>query len=202
MLIGYARVSKSDDTQVLDLQIDELLAAGVKEENIYTDKVSGIKDDRVGLANCLKALRENDILVVWKLDRLGRSLKHLISTIDNLNNRNVGFKVLSGQGINLDTSTPSGKMIFSIFGAFAEFERDLIRERTIAGLNAARARGRKGGRKFQLTKAQVRLAQVAMQNRDTSVAVLSKELGITRQTLYRYVGPNGELREFGKRVLK
>ena len=93
-------------------------------------------------------------------------------------------------------------MIFSIFGAFAEFERDLIRERTIAGLNAARARGRKGGRKFQLTKAQVRLAQVAMQNRDTSVAVLSKELGITRQTLYRYVGPNGELREFGKRVLK
>lgn len=202
MLIGYARVSKSDDTQVLDLQIDELLAAGVKEENIYTDKVSGIKDDRVGLENCLKALRENDILVVWKLDRLGRSLKHLISTIDNLNNRNVQFKVLSGQGINLDTSTPSGKMIFSIFGAFAEFERDLIRERTIAGLNAARARGRKGGRKFQLTKAQVRLAQVAMQNRDTSVAVLSKELGITRQTLYRYVGPNGELREFGKRVLK
>ena len=93
------------------------------------------------------------------------------------------------------------KMIFAIFGAFAEFERDLIRERTIAGLKAARARGRKGGRKFQLTKAQVRLAQVAMQNRDTSVTELCKELGITRPTLYRYVAPNGELREFGKKVL-
>jgi len=93
-------------------------------------------------------------------------------------------------------------MIFAIFGVFAEFERDLIRERTIAGLKAARARGRKGGRKFQLTKAQVRLAQVAMQNRDTSVTQLCKELGITRPTLYRYTGPNGELRDFGKRVLE
>jgi DNA invertase Pin-like site-specific DNA recombinase len=110
--------------------------------------------------------------------------------------------VFTGEGINIDTTTPSGKMIFSIFGAFAEFERGLIRERTLAGLKAARARGRKGGRKFQLTKAQVRLAQAAMQNRDTSVGELCKELGITRPTLYRYVGPNGELREFGNRVLE
>jgi len=201
MIIGYARISKADDSQVLDLQIDELIESGLDKDNIYTDKISGIKDKRPGLESCLKALRKNDTLVVWKLDRLGRNLKHLITTIDDLNQRGVGFKVLTGEGINIDTTTAAGKMIFSIFGAFAEFERELIRERTLAGLKAARARGRKGGRKFQLTKAQVRLAQVAMKNRDTSVGELCKELGITRPTLYRYVGPNGELREFGNKVL-
>jgi len=201
MLIGYARVSKSDETQVLDLQIDALIEAGVEKEQIYLDRASGVKEDRVGLENCLKALRGNDTLVVWKLDRLGRNLKHLVATVDDLAKRNIGFRVLSGQGVNIDTTTPSGKMVFSIFAALAEFERELIRERTLAGLKAARARGRKGGRKFQLTKAQVRLAQVAMENRDTSVTELCKELGITRPTLYRYVGPNGELREFGKKVL-
>jgi len=197
MLIGYARISKADDSQVLDLQIDALIESGIDKENIYTDKISGVKDKRPGLESCLKALRKDDTLVVWKLDRLGRSLKHLITTIDDLNQRGVGFRVLTGEGINIDTTTAAGKMIFSIFGAFAEFERELIRERTLAGLKAARARGRKGGRKFQLTKAQVRLAQAAMQNRDTSVGELCKELGITRPTLYRYVGPNGELRDFG-----
>ncbi len=201
MLIGYARISKVDDSQVLDLQIDALIEAGVDENNIYTDKISGVKDHRPGLENCLKALRKNDILVVWKLDRLGRSLKHLISIVDDLNHREIEFKVLSEEGINIDTTTPAGKMIFSIFGAFSEFERELIRERTLAGLKAARARGRTGGRKFQLTKAQVRLAQVAMKNRDSSVSELCEELNITRSTLYRYVAPNGELREFGERVL-
>ena len=201
MQIGYARISKADDSQVLDLQIDALIQTGIHKENIYTDKISGVKDDRPGLENCLKALRKDDVLVVWKLDRLGRSLKHLISIIDDLNQRSIGFKVLTGEGVNLDTTTPAGKMVFSIFGAFAEFERELIRERTIAGLNAARARGKKGGRKFQLTKSQVRLAQVAMKNRDTSVTELCRELGITRPTLYRYVDPVGELREFGKKVL-
>ncbi|SFV65499.1 Resolvase/integrase [hydrothermal vent metagenome] len=201
MLIGYARVSKSDGSQILDLQIDALIETGVQKENIYSDKASGTKEDRPGLEHCLKALRADDILVVWKLDRLGRNLKHLISIVDDLTQRKVGFKVLSGQGVNIDTTTPSGRMVFSIFAALSEFERELNRERTIAGLQAARARGRKGGRKFQLTKAQVRLAQASMKNRDTSVSELCKELGITRPTLYRYVGPNGELREFGKKVL-
>lgn len=201
MLIGYARVSKADDSQVLDLQIDALVNYGVKKENIYTDKISGVKDDRPGLENCLRALRKGDVLVVWKLDRLGRSLKHLIEIIDDLNKREIGFKVLTGEGAHIDTTTPAGKMIFSIFAAFAEFERELIRERTIAGLKAARARGRKGGRKFQLSKAQVRLAQAAMKNRDTSVRELCKELNITRATLYKYVDPQGNLREYGKRVL-
>ena len=175
---------------------------GVKKENIYSDKASGIKEDRLGLESCLKALREDDILVVWKLDRLGRSLKHLISIVDDLSKRKIGFKVLSGQGVNIDTTTSAGRMVFSIFAALSEFERELNRERTIAGLASARARGRKGGRKFQLTKAQVRLAQASMKNRDTSVSELCKELGITRPTLYRYVDPLGGLREFGKKVLK
>jgi len=201
MLIGYARISKSNGNQVLDLQIDALKDAGVNENNIYIDKISGSKDERPGLENCLKALRKDDTLVVYKLDRLGRNLKHLIQTVENLTQRKVGFKVLSGQGVNIDTTTPAGKMVFSIFGALAEFEKELIRERTMAGLKAARARGRKGGRKFKLTKAKVRLAQVAMKNRDTSVLELCKELGITRPTLYKYVGPNGELRDFGEKIL-
>ena len=201
MLLGYARVSKADNSQVLDLQIDSLINANIYKESIYTDKISGVKDERPGLENCLKALRKGDTLIVWKLDRLGRNLKHLISIIDDLNKKDIEFKVLTGQGASIDTTTPAGKMIFSIFGAFAEFERELIRERTIAGLKAARARGRKGGRKFQLSKAQVRLAQIAMKNRDTSVANLANELDVTRATLYRYVSPNGELREFGKKVL-
>ncbi len=202
MLIGYARVSKADNSQVLDLQIDALTNAGLNEENIYTDKISGSKDERPGLENCLKALRENDVLVVYKLDRLGRNLKHLIQTVEDLTNRKIGFKVLSGQGVNIDTTTPAGKMIFSIFGALAEFERELIRERTIAGIQAARARGRMGGRKFVLSKAQIRLAQAAMINRDTSVSELCKELKITRACLYQYISPTGELRDNAVRVME
>jgi DNA invertase Pin-like site-specific DNA recombinase len=201
MLIGYARVSKTDGSQVLDLQKDALRAAGVKTKQMYADCASGHREDRPGLTACLKALRKKDVLVVWKLDRLGRDLKHLITTVQDLADRGIGFKVLSGQGANLDTTTASGKLVFGIFAALAEFERELIRERTQAGLQAARARGRKGGRKFELSKAQVRLAQAAMRNRDTTVSALCEELGITRVTLYRYVSPTGTLREHGKQVL-
>ena len=201
MLIGYARISKSDGTQVLDLQRDALLAAGVPPEHLYHDEASGQRADRHGLAACLKALRKDDVLVVWKLDRLGRDLRHLVNTVQELADRGIGFKVIAGQGIEIDTTTASGKLVFGIFAALAEFERELIRERTKAGLAAARSRGRKGGRKFELTKAQIRLAQAAMGNRDTKVSDLCEELSITRTTLYRYVGPNGELRANGKRVL-
>ena len=202
MLIGYARVSKSDGSQSLDLQMDALISAGILPDNIYYDKVSGQKEQRPGLDSCLKALRQGDTLIVWKLDRLGRSLKHLIDIIQDLTNRKIGFKVLTGHGANIDTTTANGKLIFGIFASLAEFERELIRERTMAGLAAARARGRKGGRKFQLTKAKVRLAQIAMKNRETKIPELCKELGgITKQTLYRYVSPSGELREYGKKIL-
>jgi len=201
MLIGYARISKADGIQVLNLQWDALTNVGVLPEHIYQDDVSGKKDQRPGLDACLKALRKDDVLVVWKLDRLGRNLRHLINTVHDLAERDVGFKVLTGQGAKIDTTTPSGRLVFGIFASLAEFERELIRERTRAGLASARARGRKGGRKYDLTKAQVRLAQSAMSKRDTSVTELCDELGIARTTLYRYVGPNGELREHGRRVL-
>jgi DNA invertase Pin-like site-specific DNA recombinase len=201
MRIGYARISKTDGSQALDLQIDALVKSGVIPNHIYSDKASGKKDDRPGLANCLKALRKGDILVVWKLDRLGRNLRHLVNTVQDLSERNVGFKVLTGKGANIDTTTADGKLVFGIFAALAEFERELIRERTKAGLASARARGRSGGRKFALTKAQVRLAQAAMGKKETVVSRLCDELGITRATLYRYIGPKGQLREYGKRVL-
>jgi DNA invertase Pin-like site-specific DNA recombinase len=163
--------------------------------------VSGKKDRRPGLDACLKALRKGDVLVVWKLDRLGRDLRHLVNTVQDLADRGIGFRVLAGQGAEIDTTTPSGKLIFDIFASLAEFERELTRERTRAGLAAARARGRKGGRKYELTKAQVRLAQAAMSKRDTSVTELCDELGIARTTLYRYIGPNGELRDHGEKVI-
>ena len=201
MLIGYARVSKTDGSQVLDLQQDALSEAGLGADAIYTDEASGKRNDRPGLQACLKALRAGDTLVVWKLDRLGRDLKHLVNTVHDLAERGVGFRVLSGQGANIDTTTASGKLVFGIFAALAEFERELIRERTLAGLQAACARGRKGGRKFSLSKAQVRLAQAAMRNRDTKVSEICEELGVMRVTLYRYVGPEGELRNHGKQVL-
>lgn len=201
MLIGYARVSKADGSQSLDLQRDALVAAGVGEDQIYSDRASGKTDARPGLEACLKALRDGDVLVIWKLDRMGRSLHHLVKTVTGLSERGVGLKVLTGQGAQIDTTTAHGRLSFGIFASLAEFESELIRERTMAGLAAARARGRKGGRKFALTKAQLRMAQAAMANRDTSVSELCRELKIRPVTLYRYVDPEGNLRENGKRLL-
>lgn len=201
MFIGYARVSKTDGSQVTDLQRDALMAAGVEPAHLYQDAASGKRDDRPGLTACLKALRPGDVLLVWKLDRLGRDLRHLVNTVQDLADRGIGFKVLAGQGANIDTTTAGGKLVFGIFAALAEFERELIRERTKAGLASARARGRQGGRRFALTKAQVRLAQAAMGQRETWVSELCTELGISRTALYRYVSPDGALRENGKRLL-
>ena len=138
MLIGYARVSKADGSQSLDLQRDVLIEAGVKKGQIYSDLASGIKDDRTGLEACLKALREGDVLVVWRLDRMGRNLHHLVRTVSMLSERGVGLKVLTGQGTLIDTTTAAGHLSFGIFAALAEFERELIRERTMAGLKSAR----------------------------------------------------------------
>lgn len=199
-LVGYVRVSKADGSQVVDLQRDAILEAGVSPEMIYEDYASGKNEKRPGLEGCLKALRTGDTLVVWKLDRLGRSLQHLMNTVTELSSRGVGFRVLSGQ-ISFDTSTSQGKLLFAIFGGLAEFERDLLRERTVAGLQAARARGRFGGRRPTMTPAKIRLAQVAMRQPETTVADLCKELGISRQTLYRHISPAGELRPDAAKVL-
>jgi DNA invertase Pin-like site-specific DNA recombinase len=146
MFIGYIRVSKSDGSQLLDLQKDALIKAGVEPKYIYEDLASGRKDDRPGLKACVKALQPGNTLIVWKLDRLGRDMKHLVSLIDELNQKKIGFKVLTSNGAEIDTTTANGRLVFGIFAALAEFERELIRERTQAGLAAARARGRKGGR--------------------------------------------------------
>lgn len=201
MLVGYARVSKADGSQSINLQHDALINAGVQPEHIYHDLASGKLDERMGLQNCLKALRPGDVLVIWKLDRLGRSLTHLVNITQALVDKSIGLKVLTGEGANIDTTTASGKLVFGFFAALAEFERELIRERTLAGLATARARGRKGGRQFALSKAKVRLAQAAMGRKETSVSELCHELGVTRATLYRYVGPDGALRKYGKQVL-
>ena len=201
MLIGYMRVSKADGSQVLDLQRDALLAAGINTEHIYEDMASGSLDARPGLTACLKALREGDTLLVWKLDRLGRNLRHLINTVHDLTARGVGFKVLTGHGASINTTTPEGKLVFGIFAALAEFERELVSERTKVGLASARARGRNGGGQYKMTSAKLRLAMAAMGQRETVVNELCKELGVTRQTLYRHIGPDGSLRRDGLKVL-
>ena len=201
MLVGYMRVSKSDGGQVTDLQRDALLAAGVDARHLYEDATTGKRDDRPGLAACLKAMREGDALVVWKLDRLGRDLRHLVNTVHDLTTRGIGFKVLTGHGASIDTTTANGKLVFGIFAALAEFERELIVERTRAGMAAARARGRHGGRPYKMTAAKLRLAMAAMGQPETVVGALCTELGITRQTLYRHVDPKGGLRPDGKKLL-
>ncbi|EPD67615.1 hypothetical protein HMPREF1219_02027 [Corynebacterium pyruviciproducens ATCC BAA-1742] len=200
-LIGYMRVSKSDGSQTTDLQRDALLAAGVDPGHLYEDKASGKSEDRPHLDACLKALRSGDTLLVWKLDRLGRNLRHLVNIVHDLTARGVGLKVLTGQGAAIDTTSAQGKLVFGIFAALAEFERELISERTKAGLESARARGRKGGRPFKMTPAKMRLAMASMGQPETSVAALCQELEITRQTLYRHVSPTGELREDGRKLL-
>ena len=202
MLLGYMRISKADGSQVVDLQRDALLAAGVEPDQLYQDLASGKRDDRPGLAAALKALRRGDALVAWKLDRLGRDLRHLVNLVHDLTERGVGLRILTGQGAAIDTTTASGKLVFGIFAALAEFERELIVERTKAGLLAARARGRRGGRPYKMTTAKLRLARAAMADQETNVGDLGRELGVTRQTLYRHVGPAGELREDGRKLLQ
>jgi len=181
MLIGYARVSTQD--QRLDLQKDALKKAGCKK--VFTDVASGgAKTERPGLQAALQFAREGDTLVVWKLDRLGRSLRHLIESVTELKERQVGFRSLQE---SIDTTTSGGKLIFHIFGSLAEFEKDLVRERTCAGLAAARARGRRGGRPRVLDEKKTALARSLYKDKTNSPAEIAKTLGVSRSTLYRYV---------------
>jgi DNA invertase Pin-like site-specific DNA recombinase len=189
MLIGYARVSTQEQT--LNLQKDALQKAGCTK--IFTDTASGAKTERIGLDEALNYVRKGDTLVVWRLDRLGRSLPHLIATMTNLEERGIGFKSLTE---NIDTTTSGGKLIFHIFGALAEFERNLIRERTQAGLTAARARGRKGGRPKALTVKQVGIAQDLYEKRHP-IAEICRTLKISRATLYRAIQAEARGRQPG-----
>jgi DNA invertase Pin-like site-specific DNA recombinase len=201
MLIGYMRVAKSDGSQTLDLQRDALLAAGVAPERLYEDLASGRKDARPGLAACLKALQPGNTLVVWKLDRLGRDLKHLVSMAEALQQQQVGFKVLAGAGAQIDTTTANGRLVFGIFAALAEFEAALIRERTRAGLAAARARGRRGGRPRKMTPEALRMAMAALGDPTASARAVAQRLGVTPTTLYMYVNGDGSLKQAGQAVL-
>ncbi len=180
MLIGYSRISTP--SQKLDLQNDELKKAGC--EKIFSDVVSGAKTEREGLNQALKYLRKDDILVIWKLDRLGRSLKHLIKIVEELNENGIGFKSLQE---NIDTTTGTGKLIFHIFGALAEFEKDIIRERTIAGLKAARARGRKGGRPKKMNDKKIEMAQAMYDKKTIPIMDICRKLEISKVTFYRYI---------------
>jgi DNA invertase Pin-like site-specific DNA recombinase len=181
MFLGYARISTTDQT--LALQRDALQKAGC--DRIFADTASGSIADRHGLEEAISQLRPGDALVVWRLDRLGRSLRHLIETITALHAKGIGFKSLTEQ---IDTTTSGGKLIFHIFGALAEFERDIIRERTQAGLAAARARGRQGGRpKLPSTARKVALARKLYEDGQTPVQDICRDLNISRATLYRYL---------------
>lgn len=178
MQIGYARVSTHE--QNLDLQLDALKRAGC--ERVFQDFISGAKAERPGWEQAKAALRDGDTLVVWRLDRLGRSLRHLIETVTDLSERGVGFQSLTE---SLDTTTNGGRLVFHIFGALAEFERELIRERTLAGLASARARGRKGGRPKKLTAKAVAKARLLLSDPQASATEVAKDLGVSRATLYR-----------------
>ena len=180
MLIGYARVSTTD--QNLDLQKDALNTAGCNK--IHEDYASGAKTDRGGLEDAIDSLRKGDTLVVWKLDRLGRSLRHLIEVINLLNDRDCFFRSLQE---NIDTGSSGGKLIFHVFGALAEFERDIIRDRTNAGLSAARSRGRVGGRPRKMDKKKITYARALLKSEESTVDEICEELGVSRATLYRNI---------------
>jgi DNA invertase Pin-like site-specific DNA recombinase len=180
MLIGYARVSTFE--QNLNLQKDALKAVGC--EKIFEDHISGAASSRPGMNKAIEFLRKGDTLVVWRLDRLGRSLKHLIEVVSLLEERHIGFKSLQEA---IDTTSSGGKLIFHIFGALAEFERNLIRERTIAGLSAARARGRKGGRPKALDSQKREIAVILYHQKEKTVKEICSIMGISKPTLYRYI---------------
>ncbi len=180
MKIGYARVSTID--QNLDLQIDALKKAECSR--IFQEKITGTKTERPQLQEAIDYARPKDILVVWKLDRLGRSLKNLLTIVNDLEKRQIGLKSLHE---NIDTTTTTGRLVFHIFASLAEFEKDIIRERTNAGLAAARARGRKGGRPRILTKKQINLLQTLHSDKNTSVADITKMFNISKKTIYNYL---------------
>src|ERR671937_58506 len=187
MLIGYARVSTNE--QNLDLQRDALLKAGVAAKDIYTDKITGTTAQRPGLEQALSHLRAGDTLIVWRLDRLGRSLKHLIETVTSLKQQGIAFKSLTE---NIDTSSATGNLVFHIFGALAEFERNLITERTVAGLDAARVRGRTGGRpRRNPSSGRVAMAKRLYRDRTLSIPEILKTLNVSKATLYRWLDLNG-----------
>jgi DNA invertase Pin-like site-specific DNA recombinase len=196
VLVGYMRVSTAE--QSLALQRDALLSAGIAPERIYEDTCSGSVVDRPGLSRALEVLRAGAALVVWKLDRIGRSLAHVVELVGAPQAKGIGLKVLTG---GIDTTSATGRLVFGIFATLAEFERDLIHERTMAGLAAARARGRTGGRPRLMTRAKLRTAMAMMSDRSNAASDVAEQLGISTSTLYAYVDGKGQPKARARKLL-
>ena len=194
MLIGYMRISRAE--QNLDLQRDALERSGC--ERVFGDQASGAVKDRPGLSQALDHARAGDTLVVWKLDRIGRSLPHVVQLVSELRDRGVGLKVLTGDS---DTTGSTGRLVFGLFATPAEFERDLIGERTMAGLEAARARGRAGGRPRMMTAAKLRAAMTLTADRGNAAGEVADQLGVSLSTLYAYVDGKAQPKEYARQLL-
>lgn len=195
MKVGYARVSTKD--QVLDGQIDALNQSGC--ERIFTDRASGVREDRLGLKELMSFIRKGDTLVIWKLDRLGRGLKHLISFVEDLRAKGIGLKSLTE---DIDTTSPGGALIFNVFASIAQFERDIIKERTRIGLSAAKARGRMGGRKLKLSREKINHAVELYRSNSKTISEICNIIGISRAQFYEYMRKEGIVSLSHKSVLE
>lgn len=192
--VGYMRVSTADGSQKFDMQETALIEAGVSPDKIYSDMASGASDDREGLKYMLKSLNPGDTVVVWKLDRLGRNVKHLVNVIDELIKKNVSLEILTGACHGVNMTTPEGRMFFHMAATFAQFERDLIRERIVAGIAEAKRRGRKSGRKFKFSNADVDTAYHLIKA-GVPKKEIARRFNVTVQTIFNYFTPDGEIKE-------
>ena len=192
--VGYMRVSTADGSQKFDMQETALVEAGVSPDKIYSDMASGASDDREGLKYMLKSLNPGDTVVVWKLDRLGRNVKYLVNVIDELIKKNVSLEILTGACHGVNMTTPEGRMFFHMAATFAQFERDLIRERIVAGIAEAKRRGRKSGRKFKFSNADVDTAYHLIKA-GVPKKEIARRFNVTVQTIFNYFTPDGEIKE-------
>lgn len=194
--VGYMRVSTADGSQKFDMQETALIEAGVSPDKIYSDMASGASDDREGMKYMLKSLNPGDTVVVWKLDRLGRNVKYLVNIIDELIKKNVHLEILTGACHGINMTTPEGRMFFHMAATFAQFERDLIRERIVAGIAEAQRRGTKSGRKFKFSKYDIQTIQ-HMIKASVPKAEIARRFHVTTQTIFNYFTPEGEIKQRG-----
>lgn len=194
--VGYMRVSTADGSQKFDMQETALIEAGVSADKIYSDMASGASDDREGMKYMLKSLNPGDTVVVWKLDRLGRNVKYLVNIIDELIKKNVHLEILTGACHGINMTTPEGRMFFHMAATFAQFERDLIRERIVAGIAEAQRRGTKSGRKFKFSKYDIQTIQ-HMIKASVPKAEIARRFHVTTQTIFNYFTPDGEIKQRG-----
>jgi DNA invertase Pin-like site-specific DNA recombinase len=194
--VGYMRVSTADGSQKFDMQETALIEAGVSPDKIYSDMASGASDNREGMKYMLKSLNSGDTVVVWKLDRLGRNVKYLVNIIDELIKKNVHLEILTGACHGINMTTPEGRMFFHMAATFAQFERDLIRERIVAGIAEAQRRGTKSGRKFKFSKYDIQTIQ-HMIKASVPKAEIARRFHVTTQTIFNYFTPEGEIKQRG-----